>query len=178
MLENRKLRPWVLSAHSLIDWLNVRKPRIRSIQIAVAEYIRSLHSDRQRPLPAAARSLFVGPIQVRLRNIPNKGLDLVGFADRDYAALLLHDLSISGLLGRIRECPGCGRWFFAENEKQKVCSDTCRVKCWQKTPVGRAKRAAYMRDWRATNRKLWEAKQHSRKLTRGRKLHVSLRKGE
>jgi hypothetical protein len=40
------------------------------------------------------------------------------------------------------------------------------------------KRREYMRKYRTTLKRLWEAKQHGRVLERGRKLHITIKKGE
>jgi len=83
-----------------------------------------------------------------------------------------------GRANRVRLCPNCQRWFFARRKDSRLCSARCQTGAYRKTPKGRAKRAAYMRDYRTKTKRLWEAKQKGRKLKRGRKLHVDLKKGE
>ena len=57
-------------------------------------------------------------------------------------------------VNRIRLCPNCRRWFFARRTDSKICSPRCQHSASRKTPEARAKRAAYMRKYRATVRKL------------------------
>jgi hypothetical protein len=84
-----------------------------------------------------------------------------------------------GAESRLRCCPNCQRfWYAAGRSDKRACSDNCKVALWQKTPAGRKKRAKYMRTYRAKVKRLWDAEQKGRKLKRGRKLHVTLRKGE
>ena len=101
-------------------------------------------------------------------------------ADEDSRWLqVFGELCNSGNLSRLRRCPNCGRFWYCEGRiDRRACSVACKVVLWQKTPQGRAAKAASMRKWRATKKRLWEAKQRGRKLKRGRNVHVSLKKGE
>jgi hypothetical protein len=95
---------------------------------------------------------------------------------RLYVALM--SLSYAKPLDWVRECKTCHKWFMAAREKNRFCSTLCRVKWHAHTDEGKDKRAAYMRKHRADLKTLWEAKQGGRELKRGRKLHVSLKRGE
>ncbi len=100
--------------------------------------------------------------------------------DKD-SEMLCHfgELINSGNVSRLLRCPNCKKYWYREGRADKrVCSVRCKVALWQKTPEGRAAKAASMRKWRATRKRLWEAKQRGRKLKRGRKVHPSLKKGE
>jgi len=61
-------------------------------------------------------------------------------------------LASQRVLGRLRQCEVCQKWFFAANGKKVVCADRCRsAKFKQADPTGfKEKRAAEMRKWRAT----------------------------
>jgi len=144
----RKARKPNYSACELADWLNARNPSIAPLQRAVAEYIRFINAGRSGPFPKAAQPLFVKPIRARLRSLGRQGLDLAPVADRDYAAFSLRDVFNAGLLGQVRECRECRKWFFAKNPKRDFCSEKCRVRWWQKTPAGKKARREYMRDLR------------------------------
>lgn len=99
--------------------------------------------------------------------------------ERSAMLILFGELCDSGNISRVRYCPNCHRfWFNPGRADKQACSLACKTALWQKTPKGREKRREYMQKWRATSRKLWEAKQRGRALGRGRNLHVSLKKGE
>lgn len=175
MTTNRKARTVDLPAHALADWLNDTGPGCRSARATIATYIEWCNAGKRGDLPAAARQLFVAPVNVagetlrlkpfkaRLRNVD--GLELAPFHNRDWAILRLVEVDRAGRLDRVRCCPGCGLWFAADNAKREYCTDNCRVQAWQRTPTGRASRAAYMRRHRETQRRLAEAKARGRKIT-------------
>lgn len=155
---------YALHAQGLTDWLNLRGKS----QNTVAAYIRWRNAGRSGHCPRAAhRLLFTRPLKTRLRDV--RGLNLTAFANSDYGILRLVDVDGAGLMSRVRECPQCSNWFFAKNSKRKFCSPNCQVKHWQKTVEGRAGKAAYMRRYRATQKRLWAAKAQGRKLKRGRR---------
>ena len=174
---NRKLRSTGLDGHALAAWLNLRRKGVAPAQAAIAAYLRFENSGRKGAFPDAARLLFTRPAQGRLRR-GYRSLELAPFGDLDDAIFRLLDLSRAGKLTRVRECPECLEWFFAENLKQLFCSDNCRVKAWQKKPAGRKARADYMRRYRQTLKKRLEKSGDLIRLRRGRKIHVDLKKGE
>ena len=105
--------------------------------------------------------------------------EFVPVNEQSRALQALGRLIESDNIGRIRKCPHCKLFFFAGQRNHKLfCSHRCQTAHWQRTPEGRAYKAAQMRDVRATAKKLWEAKQRGRKLKQGRNVHVSLKKGE
>jgi hypothetical protein len=166
-----------LDGHALAAWLNLRRKGIAPAQAAVAAYLRFENSGRKGAFPDAARLLFTRPAQGRLRHCLGS-LDFAPFGDLDDAIFRLRDLSQAGKLTRMRECPECLKWFFAENLKQLFCSDNCRVKAWQKKPAGRKARADYMRRYRETLKKRLEKSGDLIRLRRGRKVHIDLKKGD
>lgn len=105
--------------------------------------------------------------------------ELVAENDSSQVLLALAALINSGDAIRIRRCRGCEKFFFAwPRTDRQECSPRCKTAYWQKTPAGRERKAAYMRELRAKRKKLWEAKQKGRKRRRGRNVHVDLKKGE
>lgn len=71
-------------------------------------------------------------------------------ADEDSRWLqVFGELCNSGNLSRLRRCPNCGRFWYCEGRIDRgACSVACKVVLWQKTPQGRATKAAYMREYR------------------------------
>jgi hypothetical protein len=106
------------------------------------------------------------------------GFSLVSVNEDSKALLQFANLTDLGGARNVRRCRACDKYFYACRADARVCSPLCKVALWRKTPAGREKRAAYMRDYRAKVRRLWEAKQQGRRLRRGRNLHVSLKRGE
>ena len=107
------------------------------------------------------------------------GFTLVSVNEDSNALLQFANLTDLGGARNVRSCRACDKYFYARRADARVCSPECKVALWRKTPAGRKKRAAYMRDYRAKVRRLWEAKQQKgRQLRRGRNVHVSLKKGE
>jgi hypothetical protein len=69
-----------------------------------------------------------------------------------FALELISQMASAHMLGRVRQCEVCQKWFFAANGKKVVCDNRCRsAKFKQADPTGfKEKRAADMREWRAT----------------------------
>jgi len=70
--------------------------------------------------------------------------------------LYVAELSREGLLDWVRQCC-CGRWFLAYTSRSKHHSPECKKafeSALRKSPEGRAERAKYMREHRATLKKL------------------------
>jgi hypothetical protein len=67
-----------------------------------------------------------------------------------FALKVVSELDAGGLLGRMRQCEVCVKWFFAATAKKRVCTDACRyAKFKQSDPEAyNQDRAAYMRDYR------------------------------
>lgn len=139
-------------------------------------------SSRQEELQRALlkRSCVQVKARAEIRRVGSRlRFELVS-EDKD-SEMLCHfgELINSGNVLRLRKCPNCKKYWYCEGRADKtVCSLRCKVALWQKTPEGRAAKAASMRKWRATKKRLWEAKQRGRKLKRGRNVHASLKKGE
>jgi len=134
MHENRNKRQGTsgyLSAQSLVDWLNGGGSQEQSTQEAIAAYIRWRNAGKPGSRPMVARRIFVEAVSARLREAPE--LDLAPYRNRDFGVLRLVEADRNGLLSRLRECPGCSLWFFADNAKRMFCSVACRVKAWRKT---------------------------------------------
>lgn len=101
--------------------------------------------------------------------------------DESRAFLVLGSLFKSGESARLRKCYNCEKfWYCVGRSDRAACSKTCKTALWQKTPLGRKRKRQYMREWRATVREMTERERnrHKRKITRGRNLHPSLKKGE
>jgi hypothetical protein len=113
---------------------------------AIETYIRWAKAKR-RPQPEAARALFTKPIKARLRHAPRRVLDIEGVANRDSLLLKLVDVSRWRLLHRMRECPKCQKWYFAEDDKQKFCGPNCRAAHFA-THAGRERAGLRNRLWR------------------------------
>jgi len=61
----------------------------------------------------------------------------------------LYDAMMQGYARAIRRCGECRNWYRARRQDQKFCSDKCRERQLRGTTKGKAKRAAYMRRYRA-----------------------------
>jgi hypothetical protein len=46
---------------------------------------------------------------------------------------------------RLRQCPGCSRWFFAERKDKRACSTRCRQNTISRTDAFKQHRRLYMR---------------------------------
>lgn len=137
-----------LHADALVAFLNGRKPQLRRARRAIGSYVAWVNADCKGELPQAAQALFVRPIGIRLRRIGRR-LDPAPLANRDWGATTLIAADAAGLLQRVRECEGCGVWFFASTLKKRVCSDDCRKRRWRISEAGRAYQRGYMRAYRA-----------------------------
>jgi hypothetical protein len=76
------------------------------------------------------------------------------------------DAAFQGLLRSISQCPCCQKWFAIRRRNQRFCSDGCREKEFRSSKAGQAKRAKYMREYRARLRQLNEAGLRSVQKTR------------
>jgi len=75
--------------------------------------------------------------------------------DRTYLGkVFILDAAFQGFLRRIAQCPSCRKWFVIKRVDQKFCSAKCREKAFRTTDEGKAKRAAYMRSYRETLRRM------------------------
>ena len=101
-------------------------------------------------------------------------------ADEQGKALMAFKiLTDLGQANRVRLCPNCQRWFFAQRVDSKLCSQSCQVSEWRKSEAGRRARAEYMQNYRANPRvRARNAPPKGHKLKRGRKLHIDLKKGK
>lgn len=92
---------------------------------------------------------FTGSIVFRLGN-GTATCDLQGMDEAEAHLLTWFELIRSGQERFLRWCPGCRQFYFrAGRSDRKFCSSLCRVLWWQKTPQGRATKAAGMRKIRA-----------------------------
>jgi hypothetical protein len=70
--------------------------------------------------------------------------------DRDADAALSYEvarLAGSGLLQRVRKCPGCTKWFYARYLHQKFCTGDCKHRHYNVSDAGKAQRRKYMREY-------------------------------
>ncbi|MHB2006832.1 MAG: hypothetical protein ACYCOX_02160 [Acidobacteriaceae bacterium] len=143
------------SGHSLAEWLNDTDHE-HPARAAVVAAIHGL-STGKGALSAAAMELLQQPVQGRVRVIDGV-LDMAGHDDRAHAIFLLRDVTAAGTIGRLRECPWCGKWFFADNLKKQMCSDSCRSSAWASAHQDDAgiKASAQLRNrmWKLQNERL------------------------
>ena len=67
------------------------------------------------------------------------------------AFLLLSEVTLAGLLDRVRECKKCSKWFAARRQGKVFCSADCQATYWEdyrKTPAGKREQAKRMARWR------------------------------
>lgn len=115
----------LMAGQQLAEWINRCKAGNSSTGPEVEAFIRWANSGRRGDCPDAARPLFASPFTGHVSLVGNR-LEIMGRGHRDVAIWCLVVLSRSGSLNRMRECPRCQRWFFAENLKSKFCSPACR----------------------------------------------------
>jgi len=65
------------------------------------------------------------------------------------AAAIAFSLFQPGLIGRLRECAQCNKWFFARAGQEKFCGAKCQKKRYTSTEQWRAHRSEYMKNYRA-----------------------------
>jgi hypothetical protein len=53
-----------------------------------------------------------------------------------------------GLIGRMKQCDDCRRWFYALTDHQRFCKDSCRKHYASQSSEYRTKRRTYMRNYR------------------------------
>ncbi|MGH9445754.1 MAG: hypothetical protein ACRD3O_08520, partial [Terriglobia bacterium] len=102
------------------------------------------------------------------------GLEVMGLGHRDSAVWCLIALTRSGSLDRMRDCPHCGRWFFAENRKSKFCLPAHRS-AYFAAHAGRERAALINRQWRIENVHLPTVNERIAKLETIKRQHT---KGE
>ena len=88
------------------------------------------------------------------QDILNIGLNRIGPWLRD---LGLHNINLKrgeeSLIGRIRRCPNCGRYFiFTKRHSLKYCDDKCRYGFHNKKDTKSGKRKQFMREGRKKGR--------------------------
>jgi hypothetical protein len=108
------------------------------------------------------------PVRLRAEFRPwGRGIEFKLVPEDEHSKMLYHFIQLinSGNISRLRFCQNCQKfWYCVGRKDQRACSPNCKVSLWQKTPAGRAKRAAYMKEHRATLREL-EAKYTKDDLT-------------
>ena len=60
----------------------------------------------------------------------------------------IFNLAALGLLGQIRSCRHCRKWFLTSKGIHRFCSVNCRVSYYRKTDLGRARNRKYMQQYR------------------------------
>ena len=70
-------------------------------------------------------------------------------SDFRYGGLVVWKAAEAHVLPAVRECLHCHSWFAARKTSHKFCSSNCQVSAFRTTGKGRAKRAEYMRRYRA-----------------------------
>jgi hypothetical protein len=160
-------------AHALVDWLNeAPQERWRKRAIRLIETLRAVNGLPLSDYVSVGRQLdeirrLIAPLRklrwdYARRYSPNQFWYIDQTPAGDFHGLLrVARLSSHGLdLVRRCEgpnCPNWQEWFIAQKGNNVFCSDACRENAWnerRKTPEGRAARAKYMRDRRATLKKL------------------------
>lgn len=88
-----------------------------------------------------------------------------------FALSVIARMDAEGTLARMRRCEAeaCQRWFYAVNEKKKVCSGACRSKKFKQSDLAsyRVEKAGYMRGYRRAKRKLQRARKMKRSIGKG-----------
>jgi hypothetical protein len=69
---------------------------------------------------------------------------------------LLYRAMMDGYTQALRRCEKCRTWYAARRRDQKFCSDICRERQLRGTDEGKAKRAAYMKKYRAGLKRMSE----------------------
>jgi hypothetical protein len=67
--------------------------------------------------------------------------------------IFIYEAACRGFLRRIHQCSICGKWFVMKFETHKSCSERCRVKSFRSSAEGKARRARYMREYRAREKR-------------------------
>ena len=62
------------------------------------------------------------------------------------AVFEIQSLLNGGQIDRVRQC-ACKRWYFARRADQKSCSAKCRHRLYEQSPIAKARRQKYMRDY-------------------------------
>jgi hypothetical protein len=82
-------------------------------------------------------------------------LDLNWIHAPEYGFLLFAGLTKAGLLGNLRQCKRCSKWFPATKRKKNFCTADCQSAFWEeyrRTEAGRKEMAVYM-SWLRRQRK-------------------------
>jgi hypothetical protein len=166
-------------AAPILTWLK-RPKRRKSDRV---EALVRLESERSKFFPGA--SVGDDPSE-RIAQLVNDTMRVWGFGLVHTATATLHDWTVDwkpklsrragpdeqlafhnccllkrqGLLDRIRQCgrPGCGEWFFAKFDHQNFHSEDCRKAELSADEARKEKRREHMREWRATSKKIKEAR--------------------
>ena len=98
------------------------------------------------------------PVRLRAEFRPfGQGIEFKLVPEDEPSTVLYYFIQLfnSGNLSRLRVCRNCLKyWYCTGRSDQQACSPKCKVSLWQKTSAGRAKKAEYMRNYRATVHKL------------------------
>jgi hypothetical protein len=167
----------LMAGQNLSNWLNRACRKTSPVRAEVEympAYIRWVNSRKDGDCPPVARLLFARQFTCHVSRVGagrKAYLELMGRSHLDNAAWFLVVLSRSGNLVRMRECPRCEQWFYAEKGKRKSCSDACRS-AYFAAHKGKERAALHNRKWRIKNfhldtvdKRIRDLQAHRRPLT-------------
>jgi hypothetical protein len=156
-------------AHALVDWLNeAPQERKRKRAVRLIDTLRAVNGLPLSDSVSVGRQLdeirrLIAPLRklrwdYARRHAPNQFWCIDQTPPGDFDGLLRVARLSSHGLDWVRRCagPNCEKWFVAQKGNNFFCSDACRENAWserRKSPDGRAARAKYMREHRATLKK-------------------------
>ena|SRR5215472_7625253 len=162
----------IKQVRELVSWLNAtdraRSEAVPSPDVALSEALEKMLKQDMRLWTGDARRLRLFahvPMGIHLepyigwpRGAKTVEYGLRGSNDAAKAYLVVLKLQKARLLHRLRRCNQCREWCLAYHpSRDRFCSDSCRERAHResrKTPEGRTKRAAYMRAYRETLRRM------------------------
>jgi hypothetical protein len=146
---------------ALADYLN-RHEAGGNPDSEIAAYVRWANGAKRGGLPSAVRGLFTRPFSGQVSR-STLGLEILGRAHADNALWSVSVLERSGSLERIRECPQCGKWFYAGNKKTRFSSPACRS-AYFAAHSGKERAKLINRKWRIVNLHCPNVRKHVTKL--------------
>jgi hypothetical protein len=145
--------------HGEGDWSNswgARHPRLRGLTWPVVPSM--MGKELRRVLRAARKELArhrmwpdVESVSDPVSRSAGSKVDFIWNTSRKPAAdavLQIVLLGREGLLWRVRQCPGCQRWFFARFSHQNYCGMRCQQGHYKRSPEWREHRRKYMQKYR------------------------------
>jgi hypothetical protein len=73
-----------------------------------------------------------------------------------FSGVFVLEAAFGGYLRMISQCPTCRTWFVIKRKDHKFCSGACREKHFRGSKEGKAKRAEFMRKYRAGLKRMSE----------------------